>query len=99
MTKLIIPEEDIILAVCIYIARQRKIEPAEVEVELFYDDYSGFSAEITTVYGKQEIVTKHIISALREWIKENLHANPYAGLKLDLNRTNGIYARLRSEDE
>lgn len=99
MTKLIIPEEDIILAVCIYVARECNVEQNEVEVELFYDDYSGFSAEITTIFGKQEILTKQIISALRDWIKENLHADPYAGLKLNLNRQNGIYARLRSEDE
>ncbi|WP_080872136.1 DUF2653 family protein [Oceanobacillus timonensis] len=97
MQKLIIPEEDIVLAICIYIAEKQNIDPDNVQVELFYDDYSGVSAEIITPSGKQELITKHIITALREWIKNNLHADPYAGLKLDLDRRNGIYARLRYE--
>ena len=97
MQKLIIPEEDIVLAICIYIAEKQNIEPDNIQVELFYDDYSGVSAEIITPSGNQELITKQIITALREWIKDNLHADPYAGLKLDLDRRNGIYARLRYE--
>lgn len=97
MSKLIIPEEDIVLAICTYIAEKQNITLDDVEVELFYDDYTGVSAEVTTLSGKQELVTKQVITALRSWIKENLHADPYAGLKLDLDRRNGIYARLRSD--
>ncbi|GGP09955.1 DUF2653 family protein [Oceanobacillus neutriphilus] len=97
MQKLIIPEEDIVLAICMYIAEEQNMKTDDVQVELFYDDYTGFSAEIITSSGKQEWMTKQIITALRKWIKENLHADPYAGLKLDLDRRNGIYARLRSD--
>ncbi|CEI80578.1 DUF2653 family protein [Oceanobacillus sp. M60] len=95
MQKLIIPEEDIVLAICMYIAEEQNMSADDVQVELFYDDYTGFSAEVVTSSGKQEWMTKQIIAALRKWIKENLHADPYAGLKLDLDRRNGIYARLR----
>lgn len=97
MTKIIIPEEDIVLAICMYIAEEQNIAADDVQVELFYDDYTGFSAEAITSSGKQELITKQIITALRQWIKENLHADPYAGLKLDLDKRNGIFARLRSE--
>ncbi|WP_040978072.1 DUF2653 family protein [Oceanobacillus jeddahense] len=97
MAKLIIPEEDIVLAICMYIAEEQNTKADDVQVELFYDDYTGFSAEVVTSSGKQELITKQIITALRKWIKENLHADPYAGLKLDLDRRNGIYARLRSD--
>ncbi|EIJ82282.1 hypothetical protein PB1_05110 [Bacillus methanolicus PB1] len=43
---LIITEQDIINAVCIYIAEKKQIKPQEVEVELMYDDDYGFSAEV-----------------------------------------------------
>ncbi len=45
MEKLIIPEQDIINAICVYISRKKQIKPEEVVVELMYDDDYGFSAE------------------------------------------------------
>ena len=42
MERLKISEQDIINAVCVYIARKNKVQPNEVEVELMYDDDYGF---------------------------------------------------------
>ena len=40
-----ISEQDIINAMCLYIAEKKQVQPQEVEIELMYDDDYGFSAE------------------------------------------------------
>ena len=57
MERLRIPEQDIINAVCVYIARKKQVEPNAVEVELMYDDDYGFSAE-TFVDGRDRKSTR-----------------------------------------
>lgn len=93
MEKLIIPEQNIINAVCVYIARQKNTIPEEVEVELLYDDDSGFSAE-AYVNGQQEVLsTLNLIEALRQTIKEFLNLDPNStGIELILDDEEGIIA-------
>lgn len=93
MEKLIIPEQNIINAVCVYIARQKHVIPEEVEVELIYDDDSGFTAE-AYVNGQQEVLsTLNLIEALRQTIKEFLNLDPNsAGIELILDDDEGIIA-------
>ncbi|RLL44854.1 DUF2653 family protein [Oceanobacillus piezotolerans] len=92
MEKLIIPEQDIINALCVYIARKKDIKPEEVEVELQYDDDTGFSAEVFWSGRQQVLVMSNLIEAIRMWLKEFLHRDPYAGIKLDLDDEEGIFA-------
>lgn len=93
MEKLIIPEQNIINAVCVYIARQKNVAPEEVEVELMYDDDSGFSAE-AYVNGQQHVLTTlNLIEALRQTIKEFLNLDPNStGIELILDDEEGIIA-------
>lgn len=93
MEKLIIPEQNIINAVCVYIARQKNVSPEEVEVELMYDDDSGFSAE-AYVNGQQQVLTTlNLIEALRQTIKEFLNLDPNStGIELILDDEEGIIA-------
>lgn len=39
-----ISEQELINALCVYIAEKRQVGPEEVSVELMYDDDYGFSA-------------------------------------------------------
>ncbi|MFT8322597.1 MAG: YxcD family protein [Bacillus sp. (in: firmicutes)] len=92
MEKLIIPEQDIINAVCVYISRKKKVETQEVEVELMYDDDYGFSAEAYVHGRKQVLITQNIIEALRLWMDEYINIDPYIGIKLVLDEEEGIIA-------
>ena len=64
MAQLILPEQDLINALCVYTARKKQIKPEEVEIELMYDDDYGFSAEAFWSGRKQVFVTVNIIEAL-----------------------------------
>lgn len=92
MEKLIIPEQDIINAICVYVARKKQVRPEEVEVELMYDDDYGFSAEAFVHDRKQVLITQNMIEALRLWLDEYLNMDPYIGLKLVLDDEEGIIA-------
>ncbi|MFD2445300.1 YxcD family protein [Bacillus sp. CGMCC 1.16607] len=92
MEKIILPEQDIINAICVYIARKKQIKPEEVEVELMYDDDYGFSAEVYVDDRKQVLITANIIEALRLWLDEYLNRDPYVGINLVLDDEEGIIA-------
>lgn len=94
MEKLILPEQDIINAICVYTARKKQVKPEEVEVELMYDDDHGFSAEIYVNERKQVLITLNIIEALRLWLAEFLNKDPYSGIKLVLDDKEGIIAKI-----
>jgi hypothetical protein len=95
MEKLIISEQDIINAICVYHSRKKYVTPEEVQVELMYDDDNGFSAE-AFVNGQQQIlITFDIIAALRLWIDEFLNKDPFAArIKLLLDEEEGIIASI-----
>jgi hypothetical protein len=90
--KLKISEQDIINAVCLYIADKKQITPQEVEVELMYDDDYGFSAEVFVNDRKQVLITVNLIEALRLWLDQMLGRDPYAGIELVLDDHEGIIA-------
>lgn len=92
MEKLIISEQDIINAVCVYIAKKKQINPEAAEVELMYDDDYGFSAEVFVDDRKQVLITANLIEALRLWLDEYLGRDPYAPIKLHLDDNEGIIA-------
>ena len=92
MEKLIISEQDIINALCVYTSRKKQVKPEEVEVELMYDDDYGFSAETYVGGRKQILITQNIIEALRLWMDEYMHIDPYIGIKLELDDEMGIIA-------
>jgi len=94
MEKIIIPEQDIINAICVYISRKKQIKPEEVEVELIFDDDYGFSAEVYVDGRKQVLITLNIIEALRLWLEEYLNRDPFSGIKLVLDDEEGIIAEI-----
>ncbi|MFE8700637.1 YxcD family protein [Cytobacillus sp. FJAT-54145] len=92
MEKLIISEQDIINAVCVYISRKKQVKPEDVEVELMYDDDYGFSAETYVDGRKQILIAANLIEALRLWLDEFLNRDPFSGIKLVLDDEEGIIA-------
>ncbi|MGE6517196.1 DUF2653 family protein [Lysinibacillus sphaericus] len=91
----IINEQDIINAICLSQAYHKKMQPDEIMVELMYDDETGFGAEVDSA-GRTEILnTAAMIGALRVWIKDVLHGDPFStGIELVLDDEEGIIAKL-----
>lgn len=92
MEKLVIFEQDVINALCVYVARKKQVNPEDVTVELAFDDDYGFSAEAWVDGRNQILITANIIEALRLWLDEYLHRNPFAGIELVLDDEEGIIA-------
>ncbi|MFJ7732777.1 DUF2653 family protein [Lysinibacillus sp. NPDC097231] len=91
----IINEQDIINAICLSQAYYKNTRPEDVLVELTYDDDTGFGAEVE-INGQIEVLnTAAMIGALRVWIKDVLHGDPFStGIELVLDDEEGILARL-----
>nr|WP_309101464.1 YxcD family protein [Fredinandcohnia onubensis] len=94
MATLILSEQEVINAVCVYIGLKRQVKPEEVEVELMYDDDYGFSAEVYVNDRKQVLIMANLIEAIRLWLGEFLNRDPYAGIKLVLDDEEGIIAHI-----
>ncbi|WP_369899488.1 YxcD family protein [Bacillus manliponensis] len=87
-----ISEQELINALCVYIAEKRQVGPEEVLVELVYDDY-GFSAEVEVNGREQILIQANLIEALRLWIDNEYNVNPFAArIQLELNDEEGIIA-------
>ena len=95
MAPLIIDEQDIVNAICMYIAEKKQTTPEEVEVELSYDDDYGFSAEVFVNGRKQILIKQNMIEALRMWLDEVLGRDPFSGIELVLDDEEGIIALIR----
>ncbi len=94
MAALILSEQEIINAVCVYIGLKKQVKPEDVEVELMYDDDYGFSAEVYVNDRKQVLIMANLIEAIRLWLGEFLNKDPYAGIKLVLDDEEGIIAQI-----
>lgn len=90
-----IEEQEIINAICLFQAKNKSVPPEQVEVELCYEDNEGFFAEVFVNNDKIIMNTFDMTQALRMWIEEQLHRDPYAtGIKLLLDDEQGIIAEL-----
>ncbi|KAB7705296.1 DUF2653 family protein [Bacillus aerolatus] len=96
MGEIKISEQDIMNALCLYIADKKQVSPYEVEIELMYDDDYGFSAESHVSGRKQILITVNIIEAIRFWLDTEMNMDPFAaGIELVLDENEGIIAFVR----
>ncbi|MFJ8526709.1 YxcD family protein [Bacillus sp. NPDC094106] len=88
-----ISEQELINALCVYIAEKRQVGPEAVLVELMYDDDYGFSAEVEVNGRRQILIQTNLIEALRLWLDTAYNVNPFAArLQLELDDEEGIIA-------
>lgn len=91
MEEITFSEQEIINAVCLYIAAKKAVNPTEVEVELLYDDEYGFSAEVYTNGRKQVLIETNLIEAVRAYIAQEMDGDPYAAsLRMSYEEGQGI---------
>lgn len=95
MEKLTLFEQDLIDAVCLFHARFKQVAPSSIEVELMYDDTTGYSAE-AHLNGHVELYnTVNFITALRLYIDEELHRDSVsARIVLDIDDEHGMIANV-----
>ncbi len=93
MEEVILHEQDLVNAICLFLAEKKELPPADVRVELMYDDEYGFSAEAYVKDRKQILVEAAMIEAVRYWLDRTQHIDPFAAsLKLELDEQLGIIA-------
>lgn len=93
MEQLKLSEQDVVDALCMYMADQKSASPDQIEAELMYDDEKyGFSAEIFFNGRSQIIAHRDMVDAIRFWNKIVHNGNPYAGVELVLDDEEGIIA-------
>lgn len=96
MEQQIIYEQDVVNAVCVLIAKESRAMPDDVEVELAYDDDTGFSADAVLNGKMHHLDTSRLVEALRLWIEQYLDQDPMAaGIQLKLDDEEGIIAIVR----
>lgn len=95
MEKITLLEQEVINALCLFHAKFKNVEPQAVEVELMYDDASGFTAE-AYVNGQMDFYnTVNFITAIRLYIDEQLNRDSIsARIVLDLHDDEGIIANI-----
>ncbi|RUL52158.1 YxcD family protein [Lysinibacillus antri] len=95
MEKIILSEQEVINALCIFHAKFKRVQPQDVEIELMYDDAAGFTAE-AYVNGQMDVYnTVNFITAIRLYIDEQLRRDSIAArIVLDLHDEEGIIAKI-----
>lgn len=95
MEKLTLFEQDLVNALCEFHARFRNVNPADVEVELMYDDETGYGAE-ADVQGQIDTYNQvNFITAIRLYIDEKLQRDSMAArIQLDIDDEHGMVAYL-----
>ncbi|NLY79067.1 MAG: YxcD family protein [Lysinibacillus sp.] len=95
MEKITLLEQEVINALCIFHAKFKNVNPEEVEVELMYDDDSGFTAEAYVNGEMQPYNTMNFIMAIRYYIENQLNKDSMsARIVLDLHDEEGIIANI-----
>lgn len=72
MEQLILSEQDLINAVCLFHAKFKSAVPEAVQVELTYDDIVGYGADAYVEGRMESYNTAHFITAIRLYIDEQL---------------------------
>lgn len=61
---MVLPEDEIINAVCSHTASRKQIRPSDVQVELAWDEDTGFTAEVWAGGRSQYLVEANLVEAI-----------------------------------
>lgn len=61
-------EQDIINAVCEHESSRKQIPPTQVEVQLLWDEATGFSAEVTAAGRSYYVIEATMLEALERYV-------------------------------
>jgi hypothetical protein len=61
-------EQEVINAVCLNMAERKQVKPTDVNVELMWDEDTGFSAEVFTNGRSQILIQGNILEAIEQYM-------------------------------
>ena len=97
MEKLILSEDELVNAVCLFHAKFKNVEPSQVEVELGFDDETdaGYTADAYIGSDVTHYATSHFIAAIRLYIDNVLNRDSMsARVELAIDDEHGMIAHL-----
>ena len=83
---LILTMDEIINAICLHMAERKRIRPQDVEVELLWDEETGYSAEVWAEGRSQFLVESNMIEAIMRYLQSEYDIRVYREqITLDLD--------------
>jgi hypothetical protein len=67
---MVLSEDEIVNAVCMHTASRKQIRPSDVQVELAWDEDTGFTAEVWANGRNQYLVEANLIEAILLYMHE-----------------------------
>jgi hypothetical protein len=61
-------EQEVINAVCLNMAERKQVKPTDVNVELMWDEDTGFSAEVFTQGRSQILIQGNLLEAIEQYM-------------------------------
>jgi hypothetical protein len=61
-------EQEVINAVCLNMAERKQVKPTDVNVELMWDEDTGFSAEVYTNGRSQILIQGNLLEAIEQYM-------------------------------
>lgn len=94
METLKLSEQDLINAVCMYVADQHYAYPENVMAVLTYDDDTGYGADVELNGRDLEPLTEpKLIQAIRQYLEEAYSIDPFAvSIRLEIEDQDGMVA-------
>lgn len=83
---LVLTMDEIVNAICLHIAERKQIRPQDVQVELFWDEDTGYSAEVWAEGRSQYLVESNMIEAIMRYLYSEYNIRAYREqISLDLD--------------
>jgi hypothetical protein len=61
-------EQDVINAVCLNMAERKQLKPTDIDVELLWDEDTGFAAEVTAQGRSQILIQANLMEAIEQYM-------------------------------
>jgi hypothetical protein len=61
-------EQEVINAVCLNMAERKQVKPTDINVELMWDEDTGFSAEVFTNGRSQILIQGNLLEAIEQYM-------------------------------
>ncbi|BFH62127.1 hypothetical protein PAJ34TS1_27190 [Paenibacillus azoreducens] len=83
---LILSMDEIINAICLHMAERKRIRPQDVQVELCWDEDTGYTAEVWAEGRSQYLVESNMIEAILRYLHTEYNIRAYREqIMLDLD--------------
>jgi hypothetical protein len=61
-------EQEVINAVCLNMSERKQLQPSDIEVELMWDEDTGFSAEVFAQGRNQILIQANLLEAIEQYL-------------------------------